>query len=424
MSNDTPRERTGQPWLWVPSLYFVQGLPYALVNNVAPVLYKNLGVGNAAITFWTSWISFLWTLKPLWSPAIDARSTKRRWVLLTQAVLAPLIALVGLALPLPAYFQITIVLLFVVAFVSATHDIAADGLYMLGLSQGEQSGFVGVRSAFWRLALLSAEGGLVWISGRLAHTMAPGAAWTWTLVVAATVLAVSVAWHALALPVSAEDRARGEGQGLQFGAETFRTFFAKPDILASISFILFYRFAENQLVKLIAPFLLDPRDAGGLGLTNEQYGLAKGTIGVVALVVGGLLGGAAISRWGLKACLWPMVAIMHTPDLVFVYLAWAQPSNYPLITALIGVEQFGYGFGFTAYMMYLIRMAEGPYKTAHYAIATGLMALSVFATGTFTGALQEAIGYRWFFLWVVLSIIPGILVAAAVRIEPEFGKAV
>lgn len=423
MASETTGERAGRPWAWVPTLYFVQGLPYALVNNVAPVLYKNLGVGNAQITFWTSWISFLWTLKPLWSPVVDARSTKRRWVVACQVVLAPLIALVALALPLSAFFQATIVLLFGIAFVSATHDIAADGLYMLGLSQGQQSGFVGVRSAFWRLALLSSEGGLVWLSGRLAHTFAPDTAWAWTLLAAAVVLAVSAAWHFFALPVSSEDRARGEGQGLAFGVETFAAFFRKDGIVAAVGFILFYRFAENQLVKLIAPFLLDPRADGGLGLTNEQYGFAKGTVGVLALVIGGLLGGASISRWGLRACLWPMVAIMHLPDLVFVYLSWVQPESYGLICALIGVEQFGYGFGFTAYMMYLIRLAEGPYKTAHYAIATGLMALSVTLTGMFTGALQEAIGYRWFFLWVVVSIVPGVIVAALVRVEPEFGKA-
>jgi MFS transporter, PAT family, beta-lactamase induction signal transducer AmpG len=210
---------------------------------------------------------------------------------------------------------------------------------------------------------------------------------------------------------------------LAFGVETFASFFRKEGIVAAVLFILFYRFAENQLVKLIAPFLLDPRAEGGLGLTNEQYGFAKGTVGVLALVIGGLLGGASISRWGLRACLWPMVAIMHLPDLVFVYLSWALPTSYPLIVALVGVEQFGYGFGFTAYMMFLIRLADGPYKTAHYAIATGLMALSVTLTGMFTGALQERIGYQWFFLWVVVSIVPGVIVAAMVKIEPGFGKA-
>lgn len=405
---------------WVPSLYFVQGLPYAVVNNVAPVVYKNLGVGNAEMTFWVSWMSSVWAFKALWSPFVDTVSTKRTWVLAMQALMGPTLAVSALALGTPSYFEVTIALFFVLAFLSATHDIAADGLYMLGLPQGLQSAFVGVRSTFWRLALMSGEGGLVYLSGRFAHTMAPAAAWTYTLGIAGAVFVAATLLHVVALPRPADDRP-ASADVVRGSADAFASFFRKPGIVAGIAFLVFYRFAENQLVKLIVPFLLDPRESGGLGLTNEELGFAKGTVGVLALIVGGILGGLAVSRWGLRRCLWPMVAIMHLPDLVFVYLSAVQPTSYPLVVALIGVEQFGYGFGFQAYMMFMILLAQGPNKTAHYAIGTGIMALSVTLTGMFTGALQERIGYQAFFLWVLVSIVPGLLVAWWVDIPRGFG---
>jgi PAT family beta-lactamase induction signal transducer AmpG len=410
---------------WVPSLYFVQGLPYAVVNNVAPAMLKNLQVGNAEITFWTSWMSSVWAFKPLWSSLVDTTGTKRRWVLMMQAAMGPILALVALALPTPFFLEATIALLFVLAFLSATHDIAADGLYMLGLDQRQQAAFVGVRSFFWRMALLGGEGGLVYLSGYFAHQMDPTRAWAYTLGAASLVFVVAAGLHLGALPVPAGDRpsTSAGGQLARESVEVWRSFFRKPNIVQAVLFLVFYRFAENQLVRLITPFLLDDRADGGLGLTNEALGFAKGTVGVIALMVGGILGGLAISRWGLRACLWPMVAIIHLPDLVFVYLSWVQPTSYPLICALIGVEQFGYGFGFTAYMMFMILLADGEHKTAHYAIGTGIMALSVTLTGMLTGWLQERIGYPMFFAWVVLATIPGVIVAAIVHIPPEFGRA-
>ena len=415
------------PWLrglaWVPSLYFIQGLPYAVVNNVVPAMYKNLGASNAEITFWTSWMSSVWAFKPLWSSIIETLGTKRRWVLAMQAAMGPMLALVALVLPLPNFLELSVAILFALAFLSATHDIAADGLYMLGLDPQQQSAFVGVRSFFWRMALLSGEGGLVYLSGALTHDMDPVRAWSITLGVAASVFFLSTALHLLALPTPASDQAKTGSNLAAQSADVWMSFFRKPRIIEAILFLVFYRFAENQLVRLITPFLLDARDKGGLGLSNEELGFAKGTIGVIMLMLGGILGGLSISRWGLKACLWPMVAIIHLPDLVFVYLSWIQPTNYPLICGLIGVEQFGYGFGFTAYMMFMILLADGEHKTAHYAIGTGIMALSVTLTGMLTGFLQERIGYPWFFAWVVLATIPGAIVAALVQIPADFGKA-
>lgn len=409
--------------MWVPSLYFVQGLPYAIVNNVVPAMYKNLGVGNTEITFWTSWLSSIWAFKPLWSSLVETMGTKRRWVLVMQAAMGPVLALTALALPLPQVLTLTIVLLFALAFLSATHDIAADGLYMLGLDQSQQAAFVGVRSFFWRMALLGGEGGLVYLSGRLAHQMAPVQAWSVTIGCAGAVFVLTTALHLVSLPTPAEDQPKPGGNLALQSAEVWSTFFSKPNIVSAIFFLVFYRFAENQLVRLITPFLLDPREAGGLGLTNEELGFAKGTVGVILLMTGGILGGLSISRFGLKACLWPMVAIIHLPDLVFVYLSWMQPESYLLICALVGVEQFGYGFGFTAYMMFMIMLADGQHKTAHYAIGTGIMALSVTLTGMLTGWLQARIGYPWFFAWVMLATIPGVIVAAMVHIPADFGRA-
>ncbi|MEQ1570459.1 MAG: MFS transporter [Myxococcota bacterium] len=452
--------RLTSPWLWVPTLYFVQGLPYSIVNKVTPVLYKDLGVSNTDITFWVSWLSVLWAFKALWSPLIQAVGTTRQWVIATQAVMGPVLALLAFTLPTPFFLQASLALFLVLAFSSATYDVAADGFYMLGLRADQQAAFVGVRSTFWRFALIAVESGLVMLAGfmmpRATPLVAPpderwwsafwrvleeqlravlpqssaGTAWSVILGATALVFVAATAFHYFTLPRPPDDApiARAHGAGnpvLAAGREWVRVvtpFFRKPRIAEAVLFIFFYRFAENMMLSLVAPFMKDAIEAGGLGLDNVHFGFAKGFVGVLALLLGGVLGGLAISTHGLKAWLWPMVAIMHLPDLVFVYLAWVQPQNFGEICLWIGVEQFGYGFGFTAYMMYLLRLAQGEFKTAHYAIATGLMALSVSLTTMWTGALQEAVGYKWFFVLVLVSVIPGVAVTAMVRLEPEFGK--
>jgi len=412
------------PWLWVPSLYFGQAIPYIVANYLSVVMYKDMGVSNTDIAFYTSLLYLPWVIKPLWSPLVDLFGTKRGWTVSLQLVLAASLGAVGATLHLPAYFIVSLGVMWVMAFASATHDISADGFYMLGLRQQQQAAFVGVRSTFYRLATLAGQGPLVMLAGYLATTLGDvRQAWAIVFFVLAGLFLGFFAWHQAMLPRPDADHKAVENGKLVAGfGKTFATFFAKRDIWLILGFILTFRLGESQLLKLVAPFLKDPVEKGGLGLSTVQYGLAYGTIGIVALTVGGLFGGWLISRWGLKRCLWLMVFAVHLPDLVFVYLSSAQPQDMGVISAFLAIEQFGYGFGFTAMMMYMIMIADGPYKTAHYAICTGLMALGMMVPGMWSGKLQEMIGYQHFFVWVCLATIPAFIMAALVNIDPEFGK--
>lgn len=417
-----PASPGASPWVWVPSLYFAQGLPNVIVITVSAVMLKRLGVSNTDLALYTSWLHLPWVIKPLWSPLIDLFGTKRRWVLAMQGAIGASLGLLAFTLPGPFWLQSTIALLWTMAFASATHDIAADGLYMLGLTEGQQASFAGVRSTFYRLAMVSGEGLLVVLAGALEQHLDPHQAWAGTMGVASVVFLLVFLAHAWMLPSAAADRPVAS-HGFAHGFTTSLTaFLAKPRLGAALAFLLLYRFAEAQLVKMIAPFLLDPRELGGLGLTTSEVGWAKGTFGVLALLAGGILGGVVISRDGLKAWLWPMALILHVPDLVFVALAWFQPESFPLICAAIAAEQFGYGFGFSAYGMYLIHLADGEHKTTHYALGTGVMAAGMMVPGMWSGALEEQLGYTGFFLWVVLATVPGFWAVSLIRVPDDFGR--
>ncbi len=610
------RARTSSPWRWIPSLYFAEGIPYVVVMTVAVVLYKRMGVSNTDIALFTSWLYLPWVIKPFWSPFVDLLRTKRFWILATQLLIGAGLAGVALTIPLPGFFRWTLAVFWLLAFSSATHDIAADGFYMLGLTEQQQSFFVGIRSTFYRIAMIAGQGLLIMLAGALergsgldaasftvqarraasqvafedpsawrpalegekvlldkstlaiplgrvpgvdsaalgarvrawneahgfvtgkaagsqkaareagfwtrrvskplgdwirttfgearapAGTVQRGAvavfalrvskapepgqssvvaierktgdksfalisgdalrftsenagqaalvavqldprlkveaqarfearagnipfAWSLTFFVLAGLFLALFLWHRYAIPKVAADHpvARDTGKGLldEF-LGTFASFFRKPDILMVVAFLLLYRLGEAQLVKLAAPFLLDSRDAGGLSLSTGQVGFAYGTIGVLALTIGGILGGIAVARHGLARWLLPMVVAINLPNAVYIYLAATQPESFAIVNACIAVEQFGYGFGFTAYMMYMILAAQGPQKTAHFAITTGLMALGMMIPGMFSGWLQEALGYQRFFIWVMIATIPGFLVAAFLKIDPEFGR--
>jgi PAT family beta-lactamase induction signal transducer AmpG len=413
------------PWLWVPSLYFAEGLPYVVVMTVSVIMYKKLGVSNTDIALFTSWLYLPWAIKPLWSPFVDMFRTKRLWVVRTQFLLS--LALVGIVftVPLSNFLVLTLIVFGLIAFSSATHDIAADGFYMIGLDESQQAAFVGVRSTFYRIAMITGQGALVVLAGTLEPRLGIPQAWSLTFIVIAVILGILFLYHRFILPHAVSDKPtlqEGSRNLFKEFIRTFILFFKRKDILAILLFLLFYRFAEAQLVKLVSPFLLDAREKGGLGLSTSEVGIVYGTVGIIALMTGGLLGGYVISKKGLRWWLWPMVIIMHTPDLVFVYLSYFQPTNFLFINIAIALEQFGYGFGFTAYAMYMILISQGEHKTAHYAICTGIMALGMMLPGMFSGALQETIGYQRFFIWVILSTIPGFIVAALVKIDPEFGK--
>ncbi len=418
------KEQVKNPWLWVPSLYFGQAIPYVVVMTLSVLMYKDRGVGNDDIAFYTSWLYLPWVIKPLWSPLVDMFRTKRWWITTMQLAIGAALGLVGTTMHLPAYFQNSLAVLWVLAFCSATHDIAADGFYMLGLKQYQQAAFVGVRSTFYRLAMIVGGGMLGVLAGKLTETTKDVAfAWSVVFFVLGGLFVALFLWHSFVLARPAEDKAVGGGNDkLREFFATFGSFFGKRDIWLILGFILTFRLGESQLLKLAIPFMKDPVSKGGLGMSTSDVGLAYSTIGIIALTLGGLLGGLLISRLGLKRCLWLMVFAVHLPDLVFVYLATELPQNFYLISGFIALEQFGYGFGFTAMMLYMIMISDGEHKTAHYAICTGLMALGMMVPGMFSGRIQEYLGYQNFFIYVCFMTIPAFIMAALVKIDPEFGK--
>ncbi len=421
------RSAAPNPWAWIPTLYFAQGIPYVVVMTLSVIMYKNMGVNNTDIALYTSWLYLPWVIKPLWSPLIELFSTKRVWIVALQFAVGASLACVALTIPGPGYFKMTLAVFWLMAFASASHDIAADGFYMLALPEHSQAAFVGVRSTFYRLANIGGQGGLVYLAGELQErTGSMQTAWTIVFWVLTALFVAMALYHWLALPKPAADL-RGAGQArLRDLAHdffsVFAEFFKKPGILVVLGFLLLYRFPEAQLLKLATPFLLDKTELGGLGLSTKAVGIAYGTVGLTALTLGGLLGGWVISRVGLKRALWPLILLMHVPNAVFVMLAMAQPQDVVIVSAALAIEQFGYGLGFTAYLMYMILVADGPHKTAHYAICTGFMALGMMLPGMWSGWLQQQLGYLPFFVWVLVATIPSFAMAALIKVPEGFGK--
>lgn len=615
LSSSKPEKRN--PWFWVPSLYFAEGIPYIVVMTVSVIMYKRMGISNTDIALYTSWLYLPWVIKPLWSPVVDLLKTKRFWIITMQFIVAIGLGGVALTIPLPDFFKYTLLFFWLLAFSSATHDIAADGFYMLGLSQHEQAFFVGIRSTFYRLAMITGQGLLVILAGYMESTtglepvelkvhsktnyineiilpdtnfnsintekisiqtssdelyigtikksksevdsilkivkewnlkngfyvedksnqtvtlkqdepswwekfvvqplekflrenfgekkveikksdftgnigivyfhlsnppdkeyvvhfgrekgdnsinLIEGSrfifnkqnwnkpalaviqldpklnyetealfqvrsgdipfAWKVTFLFLSGLFILFFIYHFLILPYPKTDKAVISGSSKNIVTEFFKTFvlfFKKKGIVAALAFLLFYRFAEAQLVKLASPFLLDVREMGGLALTTGQVGFVYGTVGIISLTLGGLLGGFVTAKKGLKFWLWWMVIAINLPDLVYVYLSQSLPDNFWIINACVAIEQFGYGFGFTAYMLFMIYISEGEHKTAHFAITTGLMALGMMIPGMFSGWLQEIIGYKNFFIWVCIATIPSFLAIKFIRVDPEFG---
>ena len=424
MATQKPISRN--PWAWVPSLYVAEGIPYIMAMTVSVVLYKRLGISNTDIALYTSWLYLPWVIKPLWSPFVDLFRTKRYWILLMQLLIGASLACIAFTIPAARFFQYTLAFFWLMAFSSATHDIAADGFYMLGLTDQNQSAFVGVRTTFYRIATIGTKGGLIIFAGYLegnGHDIPT--AWSITLFVAAAVFSALFLYHFFVLPYPTTDHPASRNPSMPLTAEFFHVFglfFRKKGIVTILVFFLFYRLAETQIVKILAPFLLDPHTKGGLGLTTSEVGVIYGTVGVIALMLGGLLGGYAIYRKGLKFWIWIMLCAMNLPNLVYVYFSQAMPDNLYLINLCVAVEQFGYGFGFTAYTMFMIMVSEGEHKTVHYAICTGIMALGMMIPAMASGWLQEQLGYQNYFLWVMAATIPGFIVTALVKIDPEYGK--
>ena len=414
------------PWAWVPTLYFAEGVPYVAVMTISLIMYKRLGLSNTDITLYTSWLYLPWVIKPLWSPFVDMLRSKRWWIVSMQILIAAALGGVAFTIPGPWWLQGSLCFFWLMAFSSATHDIAADGFYMLGLDQHEQAYFVGIRSTFYRIATIFSSGLLVGLAGAL-QVMTRNIRYSWSLVfyLMAGLFIGLWLYHHWALPKPKEDGEKEKKTARDIINEfwkTLVTFFQKPQVWAGICFMLFYRMPEGLLAKVSALFLVDATHNGGLGLSDGEYGLVQGTVGVIGLTLGGILGGFAAARDGLKRWLWPMVLAITLPDLVYVYLSYVMPSDLLVINVCVFIEQFGYGFGFSAYMLYLIYYSQGEHKTSHYALCTAFMALSMMIPGLFAGALQEAVGYQTFFLIVIAACSLTYIVTAFLKIDPEFGK--
>ena len=417
---NTPAQRS--PLSWVPSLYFAEGLPYVIVMTVSVIMYKNFNLSNTEIAFYTGWLYLPWVIKPLWSPFVDLFKTKRWWITTMQMLVGIGFAAIAFTLNMPYMIELSLAFFWLMAFASATHDIAADGFYLLAVpDKDEQALFVGIRSTFYRISTIAGQGLLVLLAGYLIDSnMGIATAWTITFAVMAVVFIALFLYHRIMLPRPDSDHATSDDTSakaiLKGFVNTFITFFKKPYALSSIIFMLLYRLPEALLAKMTSPFLLDSAEQGGMGMTTLQVGMATGTVGVIGLTIGGILGGVCASHGGLKRWLWPMVTAISLPNIVYVIMAYTHPALW-VVNALIFVEQFGYGFGFTAYMLFLIHYAEGESTTAHYALCTAFMAMGMMIPGMAAGWLQEMLGYQHFFILICILCLVTVGVCCFIKLD-------
>lgn len=437
--NDYKKQlRRKSPMLWIPTLYVAEGLPYFAVNTLTVLMYVKMGIGVAEMAFYTGWLYLPWVIKPFWSPFVDLFKTKRQWTIGMQFLIAACMGAVAFLLPTSFFFASTLFFFWMMAFFSATHDIAADGYYMLELDPHQQAAYVGVRSTFYRIASIIGQGGLVILAGVLENKLGNiASAWSMVFIVLSVFFFLIAIYHSKMLPHPQSDRpAPGVTAKTilhDFGM-TFVTFFNKPYIRSALAFMLLYRLPEAMCIKLVQPFMVAPREAGGLALSTAEVGFINGTVGVIALLAGGILGGLAIAAGGLKKWLWPMALSLTLPCVFYCILAMTQPENLWVISAAVGIEQFGYGFGFTAFMLYLIYFSQGENQTSHYAFCTAFMALGMMLPGMAAGKLHDIFeqynifgtagpqGYINFFWWIMLCCIATFAVCLKVKIDPQFGK--
>ena len=409
----------------MPPVYIFEGLPNAIVNTVSLIVFKNMGMPNDKLTLYTSLLSFPWILKVVLSPFVDTIGTKRAWAASMQVLMVLFTCILGFALP-QCPLSLILMLFLLTAFASSIHDIAADGFYMLGLDSHVQSLFVGVRNTFFRLALLCGQGLLAIIAGAMQNRgQDPVSAWSYTLVGCSAVMAAVAVWDILMMPRPSSDVPRRDAAGILHDLpRLFVSFISKKEIVVAVIFMLLYRLPEAFSIKMLIPFLKDARELGGLGMNDVQVGLANGTIGVIALLLGGILGGIAGGRYGLRKCFIPMALSLALPCVVYLYLAVAQPHGVFPVYACIAVDQFGYGFGFTAYTLYMLYFSRGEYQTSHYAFCTVLMTFSMMLPGFVAGKIQLHIGYPAFFVMVMVCCLVTVAVTLLARkkIEPDYGR--
>ncbi len=411
------------PYSWVPSLYFAEALPYMVVMALSTIMYTNMGLSNTELALYTSWLYLPWVIKPIWSPLVDSFRSKRWWIIAMQVLVGASLAGVALTLQTEWWLQLSLAFFWLMAFSSATHDIAADGFYIIGLTEKEQAFYVGWRSTFYRIGTIFCQGGLVVLAGVLQKGHSMSVAWAMTMALAGLIMLALALWHSKVLKVSKVSKDSKDSKDFRVFkvlvpfTDTLRVFFSKKGVLPALLFMLLFRFPEAQLAKMAQPFMLRGLEEGGLGLSTETVGLAYGTIGVIALLAGGILGGWLVSRNGLKRWWWPMIAAISLPDAVYIYMAMAQPTSLWIIDTCVAVEQLGYGFGFTAYMLFLVYFSKGDRSTSVFSICTALQALGMMLPGMMAGYLADLWGFATFFWWVMACCMVTVVVSAMVKVE-------
>ncbi len=451
----TTKQRT--PWAWIPTLYMAEGAPYFAVNTLAMLFLSEMGLSNTDVALYTSWMYLPWVIKPFWSPVLDLFGTKKMWVVVMQFLVAIALGGVAFTAPLDFWLNASLAFFWLCAFASATHDIAADGLYILALDTNQQSFFVGIRNTFYRISTVLCQWGCLVLAGNLFEKntvdgmdaiSAHADAWSVVFYIIAVVFLIFSVYHSFILPKDkstekadaenedlvikddvavdgpiAQETADGDGIVASLKSN-FRSFFAKftaKELVLALLFIFTYRFGEAQLGKIAQLFLKDTYEHGGLGLSLADVGNIYGLVGVIALMTGGILGGFAVSKYGLKKMMFPMMLFMNVPNIVYIFLSATQANFLPTIYVMVAIEQFGYGFGFTAFTLYLVYISQGKYSTTHYAICTGLMALGMMIPGMIAGYMQEMLGYTNFFIWVCVCTIPPFFIAPLLKIDKSFG---
>lgn len=417
-----------KPYAWVPSLYMGEALPFSAVMLLSLVMFKEMGMTDSQITLYTGWLGTPWVIKPIWSPIVDNLKTKRWWIVSMQFLMGVALAMVALTLPTAFWLKASLAVLMVIAFASATHDISADGFYIIALSDKDQELYVGVRNTFYRVGLVIGQGGLVLLVGYMqegtfgAWLQPMLSSWMAVFIIMAVLMVVLGVYHACVLPkVERSVHERFDiGEQVREFVKTLRVFVGKPHIVSALCFILLFRLPEGLLTKIVPLFLMRSADEGGLAMSDTDFGLIYGTLGVIGLLAGGLVGGWAVSRWGLKRCLWPLVMCITLPDVVYVYLSYCPTDNMWLVGSCVCVEQIGYGLGFAAYTLYLVTFSRGERSTAVFSICTAGQYLGgVMLPGMVSGLISENIGYQKFFLLIMLFCLVTFAVTAIVKIDED-----
>ena len=414
--------KTSKPLLWIPSLYLGESLPYAAVMLMSLVLYQEMGLTDTQITLYTGWLGLPWVIKPLWSPIVDGIRTKRWWILAMQLSIGAALALLAFTLPTNFWLQCSLALFMLIAFGSATHDICADGFYILGLDNKDQELYVGLRNTFYRIGMVLGQGGLVMLAGLLQKSgMNIPLSWSITFLAIAGLMLMLAAYHWKALPMPPSDTPKGEKINvLGDFAQTLKVFFTKPHLITALLFILLFRLPEGLLTKIVPLFLKRTIAEGGLALTDVQYGFVYGTLGVIGLLGGGIVGGWLVSKFSLKKMLWPLVLCITLPDIVYVYLSIVQSQSLPLIATCVFIEQVGYGLGFTAYTLYLVSFSHGERSTSVFSFCTAFQYLGgVMLPGMVSGWMSDLMGYQQFFIAIMGFCLVTFAVTALVKIPEE-----